>query len=58
MGVLNKIHDDAKFLLRRIEDSQYHARIINFDELYKLPILTRSGLRDTKMEKGFNTTKY
>jgi phenylacetate-CoA ligase len=59
MGVLNhkKLYGDVSFLLKKIESSQYQPKTINFNELSKLPILTRSGLRDTKMEKGVASTK-
>jgi len=59
MGVLtvDKINKDVKILLDKLENTQYQERRINFDILSKFPILTRSGLRETKMEKGFSTTK-
>lgn len=54
---MDKINEDVCNLLSELEKIQYKERTINFNELSKLPILTRSELRETKMEKGFSSTK-
>ena len=53
----NKINSDVIELFKQIESNQLHERRVDLNRLKESPIKTREALRDTKMERGFYSTR-